>query len=304
MRYVIGIDSGATKSEAVIMPAVSGAIPERAGWGNMRFDAINYNVLGYEKTKKRLTEIIKKAVKRLGFDKIDMIVAGLSGARFEKDRKRLEKEISSALGIKKLKIFPDIEIAFASVFEPKDKNCGILIAGTGSILYYKDSKGKTKRAGGWGRHIGDEGSGYWIAREALRRVTQHYDVTGRYTSLLKVIRNEFSITRDTITEEIYHKGFEISSITPLVFSCAQKGDAVAKEIIMGAAEGLAHHFLAIGRIKTKVALVGSLFTRERLLEKYLRQIVRKSYPHVELIKPTQPPVWGAVKIALSTLRTK
>jgi N-acetylglucosamine kinase-like BadF-type ATPase len=41
----------------------------------------------------------------------------------------------------------------------------LLIAGTGSIAYAKDSRGRVARAGGLGPEKGDEGSGYWIGRE-------------------------------------------------------------------------------------------------------------------------------------------
>ena len=42
-------------------------------------------------------------------------------------------------------------------------------AGTGSICYGRDDRGRAARSGGWGYVLGDEGSGYWIGRRALRR---------------------------------------------------------------------------------------------------------------------------------------
>ncbi|WP_243635531.1 N-acetylglucosamine kinase [Kocuria tytonicola] len=45
-----------------------------------------------------------------------------------------------------------------------------LIAGTGSVAWGVDASGREVRAGGWGYLLGDEGSGYWIGREAVRRV--------------------------------------------------------------------------------------------------------------------------------------
>src|SRR5580704_10310618 len=43
----------------------------------------------------------------------------------------------------------------------------IVIAGTGSIAYGRNSKGETARAGGWGFAVSDEGSGHWIGRAAV-----------------------------------------------------------------------------------------------------------------------------------------
>ncbi len=46
----------------------------------------------------------------------------------------------------------------------------ILIAGTGSIMFGKDEAGEIHRVGGFGRFIGDEGSGYRIGRIGLNAV--------------------------------------------------------------------------------------------------------------------------------------
>ncbi len=43
-----------------------------------------------------------------------------------------------------------------------------VIAGTGSAAWGTNDDGEEARAGGWGYLLGDEGSGYWLAREAVR----------------------------------------------------------------------------------------------------------------------------------------
>src|SRR5262249_9170650 len=59
----------------------------------------------------------------------------------------------------------------------------VIIAGTGSIVYGKNAAGRAARAGGWGHMIGDEGSGYWIGREALAAVMRATDGRGPATRL-------------------------------------------------------------------------------------------------------------------------
>ena len=51
----------------------------------------------------------------------------------------------------------------------------LLIAGTGSIVIGRDIKGTMFRVGGWGPHFGDEGSGFWIGREAVRTALRALD---------------------------------------------------------------------------------------------------------------------------------
>jgi glucosamine kinase len=64
-----------------------------------------------------------------------------------------------------------------------------VIAGTGSAAWGKNAQGEEARAGGWGYLLGDEGSGYWLGREAvrhsLRRMNQGLEPDELTTALLR-----------------------------------------------------------------------------------------------------------------------
>jgi N-acetylglucosamine kinase-like BadF-type ATPase len=300
-KYIIGIDSGATSSEVLIVqtplsPPFSKGGRALAPGVNRKYPPVNFNVLGFDETVKRLIYIIKDSSKKIGLKNIAYIVAGISGARNEKDRVKLAKKIASVLKFKNISIYPDTAIAFAAIFSHFDTNCGILIAGTGSVLYYVNNRGLIERYGGWGRLIGDEGSGYWIAREALNRLTLSFDGKGRKTKLEQVLNEKFGINKDNIIKRVYHNNFDIARLTKHVFDCADAGDKVSIEIIREAAEKLSDHFISLKKIKSEIALCGSLFSEEKLLEKYLLKIVKKKFPNIRFIKPKQKPVWGAVEI--------
>ena len=67
----------------------------------------------------------------------------------------------------------DMDIAYRAAYAPGE---GYLVyAGTGSIAAFIDAQGHTLRAGGRGPALGDEGAGYWIAREALAWVWHQED---------------------------------------------------------------------------------------------------------------------------------
>lgn len=51
----------------------------------------------------------------------------------------------------------------------------LLIAGTGSIVIGRDKDRSMFRVGGWGPHFGDEGSGFWIGRKAVRVALRSLD---------------------------------------------------------------------------------------------------------------------------------
>jgi N-acetylglucosamine kinase-like BadF-type ATPase len=96
------------------------------------------------------------------------VCAGLTG--FGGDGKVLVDWLSSLLGvgIDAITLCNDIEIAYLDAFEPGQ---GYLVyAGTGSIAAFIDDQGEFHRAGGRGVMLDDAGGGFWIAREAMRRI--------------------------------------------------------------------------------------------------------------------------------------
>jgi len=295
VKYILAIDSGATKSEVLLYPVNEGGKEKIRLY---KFPFINLNILGYDESLKRLKKIVKDISGVVGKKNITAVAAGISGARYEKDRKKLAAALRKATGINKVFILPDTEIALEAAFAKNVKNCGILIAGTGSILYYRAGDGKINRIGGWGRHIGDEGSGHWIAREALYKVTRHYDKRHKAELLVKVIKKEFGIDDTNIIQQVYHHGFEISKLTKHVFRCAEKGDKVSLRIIKDAAENLLTHFIPLNKQKYTIAMMGSLLTEEKLLVRELKKASGKKFPNIKLVLPEFSPVWGAVKYAL------
>lgn len=72
------------------------------------------------------------------------------------------------LGAEAVTIVTDIEVAYLDVFHPGE---GYLVyAGTGSIAAFIDGQQQFHRVGGRGGLLDDGGSGFWIAREALRHI--------------------------------------------------------------------------------------------------------------------------------------
>lgn len=80
-----------------------------------------------------------------------------------------------------LTVTSDIDILPGTIASKADvKNAIVLIAGTGSIAQSYTRQGKhfqrTARAGGWGRLLGDDGSGYAIGRTAIRKTLRMCDL--------------------------------------------------------------------------------------------------------------------------------
>jgi glucosamine kinase len=63
-------------------------------------------------------------------------------------------------------VVPDFVIAHSAAFAAGPGV--LLVASTGSIAYARGSDGRSRRAGGLGPLLGDEGSGFWLGKTASR----------------------------------------------------------------------------------------------------------------------------------------
>jgi N-acetylglucosamine kinase-like BadF-type ATPase len=112
----------------------------------------------------KLPDILKKQFHRWNA-RPSVLVVGARGVWTRTERRTLKRRLSSAAG--RTVVLSDIELAYRSLFRNRP---GILVlAGTGSIAYGRNGKGRAARAGGLGPEKGDEGSGFWIGREWLKR---------------------------------------------------------------------------------------------------------------------------------------
>ena len=103
------------------------------------------------------------------------LYGGFTGLGAEQDKAALLALLQEALPVSASHstLTHDMDIAYRAAFTP---GAGYLVyAGTGSIAAYIDAQGQTHRAGGRGYLLGDEGGGYWIAREALAWVWRQED---------------------------------------------------------------------------------------------------------------------------------
>jgi N-acetylglucosamine-6-phosphate deacetylase len=80
--------------------------------------------------------------------------------------------IAAALDLPRVDVVGDVDLALSGAFEGED---GIIAAlGTGSV-FARQIGGQMRRLGGYGFQLGDEASGAWIAREAMRRTLHARD---------------------------------------------------------------------------------------------------------------------------------
>ncbi|MBS7611000.1 hypothetical protein KEJ27_02125 [Candidatus Bathyarchaeota archaeon] len=119
-----------------------------------------------------------------------------------------------------------------------------VIAGTGSIAFGMNRLGERARSGGWNWLFGDEGSGYWIAKEALQAAARAFDGRGQKTMLVDVFMENFRIDDPLDMLEVVYRNMgsdplRIADLAVLVDEAAESGDEVAIGILEKAGVELA-----------------------------------------------------------------
>ena len=301
MKYLIGMDGGGTKTKCILTDFNLNPIYETGG------GASNFLVIGTEKVAVTILELIKDCIdsKNISIDDLQAVVLGTTGGGRRNDAELLEKQIfayaeQKSLKINKFKVESDARIALEGAFSGKSGS--ILIAGTGSIMFGKDNKGEIHRVGGFGRYIGDEGSGYRIGRKGLNAVARYMDGRAKFTKIADLLDQEFSIsTSEQLITEVYRNNFNIASVAPLVFESAESGDKIAQRILEDEADELLQHITAM-KVKLnvemlKVSLIGSILTTPNYFSYLFNEKVVRRFADVKIMEAEHSPEFGAALIA-------
>lgn len=305
---IIGIDGGGTRTRARLANTRGETL------GNGRGGPANPNAHGLPAAQNEILTAIQLAFDDAQSERQRVAVAclGIGGVDRAEER-ALFMAWARATIAERVAVVNDGEIVLAGT----PNNWGIaLVAGTGSIAWGKSrvadpatpsGDGRMARAGGWGYLIGDEGSGFDLAREALRAATRAADGRGDDTRLLRAILDYWGLREaPELIPRLYRSEFkpaDLAQLASVVVRVAAEGDPIAQRLIDGAGTALADavvavaHALGIEEEAIPLALSGGLLlgaesVRERLLtELKSRGCILASVTLVH------EPVVGAVRIA-------
>lgn len=206
------------------------------------------------------------------------VMAGVTGLSERPQARQMEDLLSQALGLapSAIRCGSDMDIAYRAAFQPGEGY--LLYAGTGSIAAFIDEQGQLQRAGGRGGLLGDEGSGYWIAREALAAVWRaEDDAPGAWQAsvLARALfdamgGHEWSVTRAFVYGA--DRG-AIGRLALAVAEAARQGDPEALALFERAGRELARPLLALLKRfgRRKVAAAGRALQLHPMIAQGLRQ---------------------------------
>ena len=141
-------------------------------------------------------------------------------------------------------VMNDVEAAFVGAFTGRPGV--LLLAGTGSMAWGSDGQ-RQVRTGGWGEGFGDEGSAYWIGREALSRAAQALDGRRPDPAFADgLLRPLFGHLPDQAAllgwyHSLPHVRSGVAALARTVDTLADDGQATALALLDGAARQLARH---------------------------------------------------------------
>lgn len=306
MRYVLGLDGGGTKTACLVADA-KGRIVGR-GFGGPG----NYLKAGLYVVKTSLRRAVQQALRQAGipYHQVAVLCAGLAGVDRRSDKFLLRKVIREVIPIQRVIVESDAYIALMGATGGRAGM--IVISGTGSIAMGINRRGERARAGGWGHVLGDEGSGYDIARKGLVAALKAYDRRGKRTLIEEKIKRKLELPRiDEIIPLFYQQGVtpaRVASFYPLVQEAADQGDKVARSLMVDAAQDLAETTFAVAkrlgmqREKFSIALIGSIFENNAYLVRAYKKQIKRLIPAITVKEPLYSPERGAVLIALGYLK--
>lgn len=301
--HVLGIDAGGTKTVCQLADGDGVVLAEaRRGGANLQ-------ATGELEVEKILHEVMEEA---LGDHDVipAAICLGIAGVDRPEDA-GVVRGIMRRIGYKaKCLVVNDALVALEA--GAPDQPGVVVIAGTGSISYGRNARNQAARAGGWGYVLGDEGSGYWIGRAALRAVLREADRRGEATGLTGLLLEHYGVTQaQDLIHQVYAATLRpaaIASLAQLVMKAFTQGDHAAIGILRGAADQLESFALSVARRLEMVGsefpfvLSGGMFRAVPWLEEELSRRLPLASPRSRTLLLDVEPACGAVRLALAEAR--
>lgn len=298
-RIVLGVDGGQSHTEAVVADIDGRVLGRGRGGPSNHVEAPG----GRERLQRAVEQSVGGALAQAGLGLPD-------DARFEAAHFAMTGEadfkheiIRGIVTATWLDVAHDTPAALAGATGGAP---GIaIIAGTGSVAFGENADGDVARCGGYGYLFGDEGSGFGIARDALRACMMTVDHGAPLSPLTTTFMARFAVTdlREMPMRFYNHQVSrdEVAAAARDVLSAADAGDPLATEVVRDGIGVLADMVrtvaVRLSMATADVRLVGGMFRHvpyRMAFERALRAVL----PDARASQPLLGPAEGAVMLAL------
>jgi glucosamine kinase len=299
--HVLGIDAGGTKTVCLLADEHGTILSVARGAG------ANLQVAGELEVEKVLHHVMTTALDGRHDVWPKAVCLGIAGVDREDDARIVSAIMRRISPGSRLLVVNDALVALEAG-APGVPGI-VIICGTGSIAYGRTANGVAARAGGWGHVIGDEGSGYWIGRQAVQAVMREADGRGPATALSKQVLAHFDVPGAASLVHIVYgphsASRSIAMLGPSVQMASESGDEIASAILNRAADELAlaarsvADRLGLRRDAFPFVLAGGVFRVVPSLVDLLRIRLLEMAPAASVDLLAEEPARGAVRLALA-----
>ena len=285
MRTVIGVDIGGSKTHGI--RAVGGGPVAEAVAGSANVAAV-----GLAEAGRQLDALFAQ----LDVRGVDAVCAGAAGADGTESISAMTRLFADRVPGAQVSVVHDARLVLAA--EGLDEGVS-LIAGTGSVAWGRRADDTEARAGGWGHLLGDEGSGYRVAIDAVRHALDRMDAGVPADPLTTALLEACDLAdRTELIDFVYARQDKRywAERAAVVTGLAERGDPAAAAIVDVAADALAALATRVlGRLDLPgpVVLGGGFAVHQPLLQR----AVRERLGGIELRLLTHAPAVGAVRLA-------
>jgi N-acetylmuramic acid 6-phosphate etherase len=306
VELFVAVDTGGTKTAACLVDL--NAPEDNCVLGRGRASAGNPFSVGFAEATRAIGSAIEQAcaAAQQDCDHVTRLMLSIAGAANPQISQQFVRWAHETYQADQVAIVSDVLPILAA---GTPNCCGIaLIAGTGSIAFGRAADGRTKRCGGWGYLLGDEGSGYSVGRSALSHALRELECETVWhpNSLTEAVVSKLKVKTVTeLTKTVYTnddpRSF-IASLAPLVVTAAEHGDTKAEAILDWAATELAELVARTADLMDgsdgpiSLALGGGFLVRsERIQEQLLEWLHKFKVAHVA--KLVTDPLEGCIRLA-------
>ncbi|MBX3426117.1 MAG: hypothetical protein KF688_10595 [Pirellulales bacterium] len=307
-QFVLGVDGGGTKTAALLARVASDGTHEILGSGVA--GPSNPLAAGVATARGNLAEAAAEAWRTAGLDPrpADAAVFAVAGTGRPEMAAQMQTAVEEDAIARRAQFIHDADAVLAA---GTPAGWGVaLIAGTGSSAVGVSPQGERFVCGGWGYRYGDEGSGYWLGREALAAVAQADDGRAAPTLLAELILAKFACTEPrAILAALVATGDEraaIASVSPLVAEAAFRGDAAATRLLGRASDHLAQLVVAAAtRLELPqgypLALAGGVLCRCDAVRQGTVDRLAEASPAPGIVRTAPDPAAGCILLAAKQL---
>ena len=291
---VLGLDIGGSRTRAQL--CVDGQVVAEGQAASASLVAV-----GAARAKAALTGLLAQ----LPLDplhRLDAVCVGSAGASVPATRQFLTEHLAPLTRSGQVMIVKDA----ALILPAAGLDAGIaLICGTGSVAIGR-YQGRQVQSGGWGYLLGDEGSGYWMVRAALRVLLDRRDrgvPVGELGDRLLAATGTCDIgaLHELFYADTHPRHW--AGYAPVVLASADPSaagiTAAAADALAGLAVSAAERLGAPAGLP--VVLSGGLF-RQAELETAVRIAIEEARPGSDIRALARPAEAGAVRLALAATR--